>query len=58
MINLSGIESMNDDPTSVNVLYANVSLKDSSDRYMVQLFGCIISSLEFFFTGCRNLLMQ
>ena len=35
MITLSGVDCMNDDPSAVSVLYAKVSLKDSSARYGV-----------------------
>ncbi len=36
MITLSGVDCMNDDPSAVSVLYAKVSLKDSSARYGTQ----------------------
>ena len=32
MITLSGVECMKDDPSDVDVLYAKVALKDSSNR--------------------------
>jgi len=38
---IRGLEYMNDDPSSVDVLYAKVSLTDSSTRY---IFCCFVSS--------------
>ena len=31
---LEGVDTMNDDPTAVNVLFAKVVLSDHSDRYI------------------------
>ena len=33
IVELKGVEYMNDDPADVDVLYAKVLIKDGSDRY-------------------------
>lgn len=57
-LEVTGIEYMNDDPAMVDVLYAKVSVKDGSDRFVFERKSVVSDLLFFFLKFCLNLFLS